>query len=176
MSKAETELATYEPEAQPKPQPPAAANPAPTPPAPPQAPGQSATAPAPQPAAPALFKAPQQQPAPPAAGAGGLNVSAPPSAAASNAAAAASADLKTLEQQIATNPPSGAASPTAGNPGSRSTFIPASEYLGQTFDLESGQSVTPEPRRTIPRLDPPPRPLEVAAYLRALTGPARPKF
>ena len=150
VSKAETELATYEPEAQPKPQPPAAANPAPTPPAPPQAPGQSATAPAPQAAAPALLKAPQQQPAPPAAGAGGLNVSAPPSAAASNAAAAASADLKTLEQQIATNPPSGAASPTAGNPGSRSTFIPASEYLGQTFDLESGQSVTPEPRRRSP--------------------------
>ena len=150
VSKAETELATYEPEAQPKPQPPAAANPAPTPPAPPQAPGQSATAPAPQAAAPALLKAPQQQPAPPAAGAGGLNVSAPPSAAASNAAAAASADLKTLEQQIATNPPSGAASPTAGNPGSRATFIPPSEYLGQTFDLESGQSVTPEPRRRSP--------------------------
>jgi multidrug resistance efflux pump len=144
VSKAEAELATYEPEAQPKPQPPAA-NPAPTAAAPPQAPGPSATAPAPQPAAPALLKAPQRQPAPAAAGAGGLNVSAPPSAAASNAAAAASADLKTLEQQIATNPPSG-----AGNPGSSATFIPPSEYLGQTFDLENGQSVTPEPRRRSP--------------------------
>ena len=166
VGKAEAELATYEPEAQPKPQPPAAANPAPDRDArwplrrkrrvnrrPPR---RRKLRPPPR-------SRPQQQPAPPAAGAGGLDVSAPPSAAASNAAAAASADLKTLEQQIATNPPSGAASPSAANPGSSATFIPPSEYLGQTFDLESGQSVTPEPRRRSPELDPPPRPLEVAA-------------
>ncbi len=153
VGKAEAELAAYEPEAQSRPQPPAAANPAQTVaplPAPPQASGQTATAPAAQAAAPAALKAPQQQPAPPAGGAGGLDVSAPPSAAASNAAAAASADLKTLEQQIATNPPSGAPSPSAGKPGGSATFIPPSEYLGQTFDLESGQSVTPEPGRRSP--------------------------
>ena len=45
-------------------------------------------------------------------------------------------------------------------------LMPPSEYLGQTFDLEGGQSVTPEPRRRSPELAPPPRPLPVAAYLR----------
>ena len=150
VSKAETELATYEPEAQPKPQPPAAANPAPTLPAPPQAPGQSATAPAPQAAAPALLKAPQQQPAPPAAGAGGLDVSAPPSAAASNAAAAASADLKTLEQQIATNPPSGAgqsrpASPAAAPPSSRRANI-----SGRPSTSRAARASRPSQRRRSP--------------------------
>jgi multidrug resistance efflux pump len=90
--------------------------------------------------------APQQQAAPPPAapGAGGgeLAVSAPPSAAASNAAATASADLKTLEEQIAAHPPSGA----GGSDGS----MPASEYLGQTFDIEAGPSVTPGPKRKSP--------------------------
>ena len=70
-----------------------------------------------------------------------LPLSAPPSPEASAAAAAADADLKTLEQQIAANPPSGA--------GSQPT-MPPSEYLGQTYDLEGGQSVTPAPRPRSP--------------------------
>jgi multidrug resistance efflux pump len=86
------------------------------------------------------------------AGLGQLEVSAAPSPEASNAAAAASADLKTLEEQIAANPPSGPASPTGANRGSGTSgdLMPRSEYLGETFDLEGGQSVTPEPRRRSP--------------------------
>jgi multidrug resistance efflux pump len=95
--------------------------------------------------------APQQQAAPPpttpGAGGGELAVSAPPSAAASNAAATASADLKTLEDQIAAHPPSGTASPTGGT---GAASMPASEYLGKTFDIEGGPSVTPGPRRKFP--------------------------
>jgi hypothetical protein len=103
-------------------------------------------------AAAAQASSPQSAPAPaaPVRGLGELPVTARPSAEASNAAATASADLKTLEEQIAANPPSGSASPTAANPGSGATAMPASEYLGQTFDLEGGQSVTPEPRRRSP--------------------------
>jgi multidrug resistance efflux pump len=92
-------------------------------------------------------------PAAPVRGLGELAVSAPPSAAASNAAAAASADLKTLEEQIAANPPSGpASSPGAANRGSGTSadLMAPSEYLGQTFDLESDQNATPEPRRRSP--------------------------
>jgi multidrug resistance efflux pump len=119
----------------------AAQPPAAVPPAPPPAQPRAAAQTAPQP--------PQQQnataPAAPSPGLGQLNVSAPPSAAASNAAATASADLKTLEEQIAANPPSGPA-----NSGSGGGAMPPSEYLGQTFDLEGGQSVTPNPRPRSP--------------------------
>ncbi|HEY1452778.1 MAG TPA: HlyD family secretion protein [Roseiarcus sp.] len=109
------------------------------------------------PQAPQQQNAPQQQTAPPPkapnAGAGQLDVSAPPSAAASNAAAAASADLKMLEEQIAANPPSGPASSPGGANGKDSAsadLMPPSEYLGQTFDLEGGQSVTQNPRPRSP--------------------------
>jgi multidrug resistance efflux pump len=130
---------------------------APPQPAPPRtmsraAPSRGASQPAAQPQG-----APQQQNARPSApanaGAGQLEVSAAPSAAASNAAAAASADLRTLEEQIAANPPSGpASSPGAANGkgGASADLMAPSEYLGQTFDLEGGQSVTPEPRRRSP--------------------------
>jgi multidrug resistance efflux pump len=92
-------------------------------------------------------------PAAPVRGLGELAVSAPPSPEASNAAAAASADLKTLEEQIAANPPSGPASPPSGanrGSGASADAMPSSEYLGQTFDLEGDQSATPEPRRRSP--------------------------
>jgi hypothetical protein len=63
-----------------------------------------------------------------------LPISVAPTPQASAAADAAAADLKTLEQQIAANPPSGAATqPTT----------PSSEYLGQTFDLFGDRSATP---------------------------------
>jgi hypothetical protein len=92
-------------------------------------------------------------PAAPAAGANELAVTIPPSPQASAAADAASADLKTLEEQIAANPPSGAASAPA--PGdhrkdANADLMAPSEYLGQTFDLEGGQSVTPNPRPRSP--------------------------
>ncbi len=64
-----------------------------------------------------------------------LSVSIPPSPEATAAADAAAADLKTLQQQIAANPPSGA--------GSQRDGMPSSEYLGQTYDLFGGQSATP---------------------------------
>ena len=92
-------------------------------------------------------------PAAPVRGLGELAVSAPPSPEASNAAAAASADLKTLEEQIAANPPAGPASPPSGanrGSGASADAMPSSEYLGQTFDLEGDQSATPEPRRRSP--------------------------
>jgi multidrug resistance efflux pump len=92
-------------------------------------------------------------PAAPVRGLGELAVSAPPSAEASNAAAAASADLKTLEDQIAANPPSGPASPPSGanrGSGASADLMAPGDYLGQTFDLEGDQSATPEPRRRSP--------------------------
>ena len=110
----------------------------------------------PQTAAQASPQTPPQSatgPVAPVRGLGELAVSAPPSAEASNAAAAASADLKTLEEQIAANPPSGpASSPGAANRGSGTSadLMGPSEYLGQTFDLEGDQSATPEPRRRSP--------------------------
>ena len=70
-----------------------------------------------------------------------LSVAAPPTPQASAAAAAAAADLKTLEQQIAANPPSGAASQPA---------MPRSEYLGQTFDLFGDHRATRAPRPRSP--------------------------
>jgi RND family efflux transporter MFP subunit len=88
---------------------------------------------APQPVLPA---APPQAtgPAPPVRGLGELAVSAPPSPEASAAQQAAAADLNTLQQQIAANPPSGS--------GSQPT-MPSSEFMGQTYDLFGGQSATP---------------------------------
>jgi multidrug resistance efflux pump len=76
-----------------------------------------------------------------------LAVSIPPSPQASAAADAASADLKTLEEQIAANPPSGAASPTAGNRGNGASAdaMGPGEYLGQTVDLYDGQTIIPAP-------------------------------
>jgi multidrug resistance efflux pump len=128
---------------------PAAANGAPS-----QADRQAAQ---PQASAQASPQTPPQQsatgPAAPVRGLGELAVSAPPSPEASNAAAAASADLKTLEEQIAANPPSGpASSPGAANRGSGTSadLMAPSEYLGQTFDLEGDQNLTPEPRRRSP--------------------------
>jgi multidrug resistance efflux pump len=77
-----------------------------------------------------------------------LAVSIPPSPQASAAANAASADLKTLEEQIAANPPSGAATPTSA-PNGRSQASPDSmasgQSLGQTVDLYDGQSILPAP-------------------------------
>jgi multidrug resistance efflux pump len=143
VSKAEPELAAplVADETPPQPAPAQAMSPAPAL----TAPSQASAPQAAQPQA-----APQQQPASPqSAGAGGLSVSIPPSAQADAAAAAASADLKTLEQQIAENPPSGASSPGNAKNGADAVAdaMAPSEYLGQTFDLEGGQSVTPEPRR-----------------------------
>jgi multidrug resistance efflux pump len=92
-------------------------------------------------------------PTPPVRGLGELAVSAPPSPEASNAAAAASADLKTLEEQIAANPPSGPASlPTRANreSGTSADLMAPGDYLGQTFDLEGNDTATPEPRRRSP--------------------------
>ena len=108
----------------------------------PQAAAQASRNPPPQPQSVAQSEAPETS-------ADELAVSAPPSADASAAAAAASADLKTLEEQIAANPPSGAASsPTAANRGSETSadLMAPSQYLGQTFDIE-GDSATPEPSR-----------------------------
>jgi multidrug resistance efflux pump len=122
------------------------------------APSQALSHPAPQSAEPqAAAQAPQQQsatgPAAPVQGLGELPVSAPPSAQASAAEAAASADLKTLEDQIAANPPSGIASPpTAANRRSDSNAdgMPPSEYLGQTLDLFGDQGAAPETKRRSP--------------------------
>jgi RND family efflux transporter MFP subunit len=100
-------------------------------------PAQSANQPATRAAAqPVPQAAPPQATAPatPVGGLGELAVSAAPSPEASAAEQAATADLKTLQQQIAANPPSGA--------GSQPT-MPSSEFMGQTYDLFGGQSVTP---------------------------------
>ena len=66
-----------------------------------------------------------------------LSVSTPPSPEATAAADAAAADLKTLQQQIAAFPPAGAGSAKSDG------GMPSSEFLGQTYDLFGGQSVTP---------------------------------
>jgi RND family efflux transporter MFP subunit len=121
---------------------------------------RATTTPAPfaQPAAsPPATQAPQPQPAASAASAtihqkdasqsaasasasNELSVSIPPSPQATAAADAAAADLKTLQQQIAAFPPSGAGSAKSDG------GMPSSEYLGQTYDLFGGQSATPKPR------------------------------
>jgi hypothetical protein len=91
-------------------------------------------------------------PAAPVSGLGELAVSVPLSSPESAAAEAASADLKTLEEQIAANPPSGPASPpNAANRGSATSadLMAPSQYLGQTFDLE-GDSATSNPRPRSP--------------------------
>jgi multidrug resistance efflux pump len=93
------------------------------------APSQAAAQPVPQAVPPQATG-----PAAPVRGLGELAVSAPPSPEASAAAGAAAADLKTLQQQIAANPPSGAGS---------QPNMPSSEYMGQTYDLFGGQSATP---------------------------------
>jgi RND family efflux transporter MFP subunit len=105
-----------------------------------------------QPANPPATQAAQQQPAAPASPAlqndgsqsatspSELSVSVPPSEQAAAAATAGAADLKTLQQQIAAFPPSGAGS-AKGDGG-----MPSSEFLGQTYDLFGGQSATPKPR------------------------------
>jgi multidrug resistance efflux pump len=75
-----------------------------------------------------------------------LSVPLPASPQAAAAADAASADLKTLEQQITANPPSGPASPaTAGSRGNGAVAdaIGPSDYLGQTYDLEGDQGAAP---------------------------------
>jgi RND family efflux transporter MFP subunit len=73
-----------------------------------------------------------------------LSVSAPPSEQAAAAAKAGAADLKTLQQQIAAFPPSGAGSAkTDGG-------MASSEFLGQTYDLFGGQSATPSPKPRSP--------------------------
>jgi multidrug resistance efflux pump len=100
-------------------------------------PAQSANQPTTRAAAQSVPQAAPPQatgPAPPVRGLGELAVSAPPSPEASAAAGAAAADLKTLQQQIAANPPSGAGS---------QPNMPSSEYMGQTYDLFGGQSATP---------------------------------
>jgi multidrug resistance efflux pump len=95
----------------------------------------------PQPAAPAASPATQPTPA---SAANQLSVSAPPSPQAAAAADAAAADLKTLQEQIAANPPGGASSAKSDG------GMPSNEYLGQNYDLFGGQSVTPSPRPRSP--------------------------
>jgi RND family efflux transporter MFP subunit len=106
-------------------------------------PTTSTPAPAAQPALPATQAA--SQPAtsatsPPATASNELSVSSSPSPEAAAAADAAAADLKKLQQQIAAFPPSGAGSAKSDG------GLPISEYMGQTYDLFGGQSVTPKPR------------------------------
>ena len=110
------------------------------------------TIPPAQPANPPATQAAQQQPAAPASLAlqndgsqsatspSELSVSVPPSEQAAAAAKAGAADLKTLQQQIAAFPPSGAGSAKSDG------GMPSSEFLGQTYDLFGGQSATPKPR------------------------------
>jgi len=97
----------------------------------------------------AAAPAPPQQAAAPGSAADGLPVSLPPSPKADAAAAAAAADLKTLQEQIAANPPSGTASPPAGNR-AVADAMPASEYLGQTLDLEGTDGAAPAPKPRSP--------------------------
>jgi multidrug resistance efflux pump len=116
-------------------------------------PSKAADQPASQAAQPRAAPQPPQsesvaQSAAPETSADELAVSIPPSPQASAAANAASADLKTLEEQIAANPPSGAASsPTADNRGNGATAdaMGPGEYLGQTVDLYDGESIEPAP-------------------------------
>ena len=104
----------------------------------PAAPAQPASSPA------ALAAQPQSAAQSESSGSGTseLPVSIPSSPEATAAADAAAADLKTLQQQIAANPPSGAGKSDGG--------MPSSEFLGQTYDLFGGQSVTPSPRPRSP--------------------------
>jgi multidrug resistance efflux pump len=111
----------------------------------PKAAPQTSSPPAPAAAKPQAGAPAARAPAP---GDGGLAVPLPPSPNADAAEAAAAADLKTLQEQIAANPPSGAPSPaTPAGPGQESVAdaMTPNQYLGQTFDLEGGQSVTPSP-------------------------------
>ena len=115
-------------------------------------PSKAAGQPASQAAQPQAVPQPTQssvaQSAAPETSADELAVSIPPSPQASAAADAASADLKTLEEQIAANPPSGAtSSPTAGNRGNGASAdaMGSGEYLGQTVDLYDGQTIIPAP-------------------------------
>jgi multidrug resistance efflux pump len=116
-------------------------------------PSKAADQPASQAAQPQAAPQPPQsesvaQSAAPETSADELAVSIPPSPQASAAANAASADLKTLEEQIAGNPPSGAASsPPTGNRGNGASAdaMGAGEYLGQTVDLYDGQTIIPAP-------------------------------
>ncbi|MGC2784659.1 MAG: HlyD family secretion protein [Roseiarcus sp.] len=122
--------------------------------APPDAAKPPATTPAPpvQPANPPATQGAQPQPAVPAASpaaqpttasaANQLSVSAQPSPQAAAAADAAAADLKTLQEQIAANPPSGASS------GKSDGGMPSNEYLGQTYDLYGNPSATPAKPRS----------------------------
>ena len=86
----------------------------------------------------------QSAASPPAPASNELAVSVPPSPQATAAADAAAADLKTLQQQIAANPPGGAGSAKSDG------GMPSSEFLGQTYDLFGGQSATPAPRLRSP--------------------------
>ena len=89
----------------------------------------------------------------PVRGLGELAVSTPLSSPESSAAAAAGADLKALEEQIAANPPSGAATPpTAANRGrgTSADMMSSNDYLGQNYDLEGDQSATPGPKPRSP--------------------------
>jgi multidrug resistance efflux pump len=123
-----------------------------------QSPGLAAPKAAPQtsnPPAPEAAHSQAAAPAPPAtvASDAGLAVPLPPSAQADAAAAAAAADLKTLQEQIAANPPSGAASPPAGAKSGSAAVADAmtpNEYLGQTFDLEGTETAAPAPRPRTP--------------------------
>jgi multidrug resistance efflux pump len=134
-------LADAAPQTAPSPVPQQAAQPAPLPQA---AQPQAASLPTPQQDLP-------ERP-PPASAADQLPASATPTPQASAAAAAAAADLKTLEQQIAANPPSGAASPTTADSrnGAGADTMGASEYLGQTFDLFGDHSAAPAPKPRSP--------------------------
>jgi hypothetical protein len=148
-------LAEASPQATTSPSPPSQAAKQATPPAPP---AQAAGQPASQAAQPQAVQEPPQsesvaQSAAPETSADELAVSIPPSPQASAAASAASADLKTLEEQIAANPPSGAASsPTAGNRGNGASeaAMGPGEYLGQTVDLYDGESILPAPAHRSP--------------------------
>ena len=86
----------------------------------------------------------QSAASPPAPASNELAVSVPPSPQATAAADAAAADLKTLQQQIAANPPGGAGSAKSDG------GMPSSEFLGQTYDLFGGQNATPAPRPRSP--------------------------
>jgi multidrug resistance efflux pump len=147
---------------EPKPAPPQVASPAApqlaeatAPPAPISSRARADAAPAQPAARPATQAAPPQATGPDARvqGLGELSVSAPPSPQASAASEAANADLKTLEEQIAANPPGGLAAPsTTANRGSATSAdaMGPSEYLGQTVDLYDGQSVLPAPAHRSP--------------------------
>jgi RND family efflux transporter MFP subunit len=115
-----------------------------TPASPAQAPSQAAQQPAASTAPPAAQQkdASQSAASPPASVSNELSVSSPASPQAAAAADAAAADLKALQQQIAANPPSGAAKGDGG--------MPSSEFLGQTYDLFGGQGATPSPRPRSP--------------------------